>query len=155
MQVLKYYLFIVVAFFSNTIAQEAVPELITDRPDVTESASIIYPGWLQVETGFSLSRYNSPEGENVNDISTYNLAGTLLRLGLSESVELRAGGSYKILSSDGFGTNSDISGISDLLIGTKVSLLKDESNQSKFSVLFHLFLPFGKRSFVPTLLNRR
>ena len=34
------------------IAQERTPELITDRPDQTESSSVVPLGALQIETGF-------------------------------------------------------------------------------------------------------
>ena len=104
-------------FFSNLFAQEDDPELITDRPDITESASIVYPGWLQIETGFSLLNDNFVDETVVNDLIIYNLAGTLLRYGISGSVELRAGGAYQIFkSTKGINVNK-VTGISDLIIG--------------------------------------
>ena len=36
------------------IAQEETPELITDRPDQTESSSVVPLGALQIETGFTM-----------------------------------------------------------------------------------------------------
>lgn len=135
-------------FFLNVLfAQEDVPELITDRPDITESASIIHPGWLQIETGFSLLKDSFVDEAIVNDLSIYDLASTLLRYGISGSVELRTGGSYQIFKSDKGSSKNEVTGISDLMIGTKVSLIRDETDQQKFSVLFHLFLPFGQRFF--------
>lgn len=134
-------------FFCNLFAQEDDPDLITDRPDITESASIVHPGWLQIETGFLLLKDNFVDEAVLNDLSIYNLAGTLLRLGVSGSVELRAGGAYQIFKSTKGINKNEVTGISDLLIGTKVSLFKDESNQPKLSMLFHLFLPFGQKFF--------
>jgi hypothetical protein len=66
-----------------------------------------------------------------------------LRFGLSESVELRAAGSYKIFNSENIINKKEISGISDLLVGAKVSVIKNKSGLPDFAVLAHLFLPFG------------
>jgi hypothetical protein len=132
---------------AHLFAQDDIPELITDRPDITESAAIIHPGWLQIETGFVLLQDNFLEEAVINDLKIYNLAGTLLRYGVSSSVELRAGASYRIHELRNGITDTTITGISDLLIGTKVALIKDETDEPKLSVLFHLFLPFGQRFF--------
>jgi hypothetical protein len=45
-------------FFHALFAQQEVPELITDRPDIAESAVIVHPDWLQIETGFTLLQDN-------------------------------------------------------------------------------------------------
>ncbi|QQS35781.1 MAG: hypothetical protein IPM56_16290 [Ignavibacteriales bacterium] len=52
----------------DLFSQDTVPELVTDRPDKTESASIVPVGWLQIETGFEFS------GEKFDD---YNAATSL------------------------------------------------------------------------------
>ncbi len=139
--------FIVFVFFANLFAQEASPELITDRPDITESASTVHPGWLQIETGFLLLQDEFANENGITDVSIYNLAGTLLRFGISESVELRAAGSYRIFKSENSFDKTEFSGISDLLIGTKVSVIKNKSGLPDFAILAHLFLPFGQRFF--------
>ena len=91
--------------------------MITDRPDITESASTINPGWLQIETGFLLLQDKFVNENGINDVSIYNLASTLFRFGLSESVELRAAGSYQIFNSENNIEKSEFSGISDLMVG--------------------------------------
>lgn len=61
-------------------AQEKVspkPELVTDRPDQTESSAVVPPGYVQVETGWSLSR-NQEGGIRTN---THAFPGTLFRIG--------------------------------------------------------------------------
>jgi hypothetical protein len=143
----KVFLFCFALLPYHLIAQDDILELITDRPDITESASIIHPGWLQIETGFALLQDNFLEDAVINDLKIYNLAGTLLRYGVSSSVELRAGAAYRIHELTKGVTDNSITGISDLLIGTKVALIKDETDEPKLSVLFHLFLPFGQRLF--------
>jgi hypothetical protein len=37
-------------------AQDKVPELVTDRPDQTESSAVVPPGSLQIETGFIMGK---------------------------------------------------------------------------------------------------
>jgi len=61
-------------------AQEKIspkPELVTDRPDQTESSAVVPPGYVQVETGWSLSR-NQEGGIHTN---THAFPGTLFRIG--------------------------------------------------------------------------
>jgi hypothetical protein len=131
----------------HLFAQDDIPDIITDRPDITESASTVHPGWLQIETGFLLLQDSFLEDAVINDLKIYNIAGTLLRYGVSASVELRAGAAYRIHELTKGITDTTITGISDLLIGTKVALIKDDTDEPKLSVLFHLFLPFGQRFF--------
>ena len=63
---------------SAAAAQEA-PELITDRPDQTESAVTVLPGWVQVEGGIT------------HDPSDMLVPGVLARVGLAPRLELRLG----------------------------------------------------------------
>ncbi len=61
------------------------PELVTDRPDQTESSALVPPGYVQVETGWSLSR-NQEGGIRTN---THTFPGTLFRIGALDRMELR------------------------------------------------------------------
>ena len=68
-------------------AQEKRPELITDRPDQTESAVVVPLRSLQIETGFLMQK-------NETDLAVERLFAyttTLLRYGLLERLELRIG----------------------------------------------------------------
>ena len=143
----QFFLLCLVFLPNHLLAQDDVPELITDRPDITESASIVHPGWLQIETGFLLLQDSFLKDAVINDLKTYNLAGTLLRFGVSSSIELRAAAGYQVYELTNGTIDSSISGISDLLIGTKIALIKDETDEPRLSLLFHLFLPFGQRFF--------
>jgi len=61
-------------------AQEKVSpklELVTDRPDQTESSVVVSPGYVQIETGWSLSRHQEG-GVHTN---THAFPGTLFRIG--------------------------------------------------------------------------
>jgi len=69
-------------------AEETAPttfELITDRPDETESTAVIPPGYLQLEMGFS----HTGDGDPQFDADSF--PQTLLRLGLADAWELRLG----------------------------------------------------------------
>ena len=71
-------------------AQDKAPELITDRPDQTESSSVVPLKSLQIETGFVLE---NDETDNTRQKSfAYNT--TLLRYGLFDNMELRLGLEY-------------------------------------------------------------
>lgn len=60
-----------------------VPEIVTDRPDFTESSEIIPFGWLQIESGVSL------EGDAVT--RAFTAPSALLRFGLGLRTEFRFG----------------------------------------------------------------
>lgn len=72
------------------MGQVDVPDLITDRPDQTESSTTVPLKALQIETGFILE--NDISG-NINHTG-YTLNTTLLRYGLFENFEVRLGLEY-------------------------------------------------------------
>src|ERR1700722_7902313 len=57
------------------------PEIITDRPDVTESSVVVPKGSLQLENGLT---WTNDHGQRTLDLSE-----TLIRFGLSDRTELR------------------------------------------------------------------
>ncbi|HWI17822.1 MAG TPA: hypothetical protein VNT81_08745, partial [Vicinamibacterales bacterium] len=60
-----------------------VPEIVTDRPDFTESSEVIPARWLQLESGISF------EGESL--VRGFSAPAALLRIGLGHRAELRLG----------------------------------------------------------------
>jgi hypothetical protein len=58
-------------------------EIVTDRPDITESSLVVPPGTLEVENGFTWTRNR---GKGLVDLSE-----SLVRLGLGNRTELRLG----------------------------------------------------------------
>ncbi len=62
------------------IAQSTV--IVTDRPDITESAEIVPTGWLQGEHGFQYTFDNNQQ---------FDIASSLMRFGLNTHTELRLG----------------------------------------------------------------
>ena len=116
----------------------AAQEIITDRPDQTESSSTIQKGNLQIESGLLLEFL----GEDISCSERTILAPTtLIRYGLLDFAELR------IVSQIESVKNNSISftGISDLEVGTKLQLLKKEKSLLEIALLSHIVIPTGSK----------
>ncbi|MBK9109249.1 MAG: transporter [Saprospiraceae bacterium] len=115
----------------NVYAQE----IVTDRPDQTESALCLYTSQLQVESGIS---WNFQDGDGFSSNSLV-VPGTLFRYGLGGPLELRV---FQQLVRETNGTNA-LLGVADLEVGLKFRL-KDAANSSlKMAFLTHLIFPSG------------
>src|SRR5438874_11009192 len=86
-------------------------EIVTDRPDITESAIVVPKGSLQVRNGFTWA--------SDRHLTLLNLCQSLVRAGADESIELRL--SLPSHSETLFG-NGKQSGLSDISIGLKRQL---------------------------------
>ncbi len=131
---------------------QGIGSIITDRPDVTESAFTIPKKHIQIETGtvYSNNKFNVTAEFNdtlINFIQTeefLNLPGFLARYGLSNSVELRLGaqltfnrsGSGDQLYESSFQT--DIDGIE---IAVKFKLSEQEKYIPSIAVIAGSALP--------------
>ena len=121
--------------FTVSISQGLFSQIITDRPDQTESSSVVPNGSLQIESGFLVGF----EGEQDNYSRQWLLPTTLFRYGVSDAFELRFLSQFETQKSGS--TKSE--GISDLEIGTKIQLLQDENKNTEIAFLSHLILPTG------------
>jgi hypothetical protein len=109
-------------------AQPLPEDLISDRPDFTESASTVSPGRVQLEAGYGFAR---DEGEDAHD-----LGQALLRVGLGRDLELRVG-----LGS--FVDAGPASGWDGGSVGLKVRLLDNWGLRPELAVLLGAATPFG------------
>ncbi len=121
-------------------AQDKGSELITDRPDQTESSAVVPRKLLQIETGFLME--NNETGLTKEKSFAYNT--TLLRYGLFENMELRLGleylgGKNKIQDPD---SSQSISGLSPLYAGFKVKIAEEDKWKPEVALLGRLVLPF-------------
>jgi hypothetical protein len=92
------------------LAQSGGEEIITDRPDITESAVVVPKASLQAETGFTWTK------GHLDRVAAF--CQTLLRLGLSDRTELRVTlPSYYLDFSRGLA-----SGVTDISVGFKQQL---------------------------------
>jgi len=129
-------IFIVLAI---THVSATAQEIITDRPDQTESSSTIPKGSLQIEAGVLV-------GSAKNDMFSERqiLAPTVLwRYGITKGIELRALTQYESLKNKL--TDETYDGISDLEVGTKIQLLRKEGANIEIAFLSHLILPTASK----------
>jgi len=117
-----------------------VPELVTDRPDQTESSETVRPGYVQFEFGWTHA-----EDDEAIDVTSDSLPETLVRVGLADHVELRFGfGGYVWEEVDGPGATSVTSdGAADLDIGLKWKLWEEAGWTPKTAVIAGTTLPTG------------
>ena len=109
------------------------PELVTDRPDQTESATVVPRGLLQVETGYLFARDGGVGG--------HAAPGTLLRIGLGGRTELRVGHAG-IVGGEGR------RGAGDSELGAKVNFIPQADGwRPELALLGGLSLPTGGHGF--------
>lgn len=118
------------------------PEMVTDRPDQTESSLVVPPGLVQLEIGYLFTNDDSGGVET----STYEFPFTLARIGLIDRVELRigfAGVTSQQTSPGGAG----VDGFGDGELGTKIVLWEEEGFIPQTALLAGTSVPFGGASF--------
>ena len=125
--------------------QKEIPEIMTDRPDITESAIAVSPGYFQFEDGFILENQNI----NTENIRIYTFSSLLARIGVINSLELRLGGDYlhQVIKLDN--NQSANSGLNNLLIGAKYQFMKEEIYGFDFGLIMQIYLPVGNKSLRP------
>ena len=129
-------LFLLILIAAGAKAQESIPELITDRPDQTESAEVVPLNALQIETGFVV--FNDKANRVQHTSYAYN--STLLRYGILPNFELRLGLEYLGNKTD-ISSNS-ISGFGPLYTGFKVKISDEQKGMPAIAILGALTLPF-------------
>jgi hypothetical protein len=107
-------------------------ELITDRPDQTESAAVVPHGALQVELG--ALRLED------DDLDVTEAPGTLVRYGLHPRFELRFAWPGRI-EAESRGARLD--GAADPELGAKLALAPERGARPELALLAHLTLPAG------------
>jgi hypothetical protein len=129
------------------IAQENAspkPDLVTDRPDQTESSAVVPPGYFQVETGWILSRHQ----EGGIRTNTHTFPGTLFRIGALDRMELRLGYNGALWEeTQEAGQKVSSSGSGDMGIGTKFYFWEEQGWIPETALLARVSLPGGKDPF--------
>lgn len=124
-------LFVLFAISFGTRAQT----IVTDRPDQTESSLTVPLKSLQIESGILIT---NEESGLINQIL---IPTSLFRYGLTDRLELRLVQQFE--NSENDVTSQNNFGISDLVIGAKIQLLKKENINTQIAFLSHLILPIG------------
>jgi hypothetical protein len=137
--------FLLVLLVGNTLVSSSylaadVPELVTDRPDQTESSTTVPYGSIQIEMGWLYS------DEDSDDLETDTFPQALLRYGLTENLELRFGyAGYVWEKAVGSRAGAlDAEGSGDLSLGFKVKLWDEEDWRPEAAFISHVSLPTGK-----------
>jgi len=117
------------------IFEQINAQIVTDRPDQTESSSTVGIGNLQIESGI-LVGYT---GNEITSVRQILLPTNLLRYGLTQEIELRLLSQFETYKIG----DTSIQGISDLEIGTKIQILQDENKNTEIAFLSHLIVPTG------------
>ena len=122
-------LFVLVAQVGTGIASAQSAEMVTDRPDQTESATVVPRGLVQVETGYLFARDGGMDG--------YAVPGTLARIGLGGRTELRIGHA-------GIVGGAGRRGAGDSELGAKINLIERADGwRPELALLGGLSLPTG------------
>ena len=118
----------------------------TDRPDQTETASLVPKGYFQMENGFSI--------EDTEPGFIYTHPSTLWKIGVSEYFEFRVVTEYINIQLD---PNPKVDGLLPIQVGFKSRLLDQKGIVPKTSFIGHLSLPglaskqFQQNYFAPSL----
>lgn len=133
---------VILGLFSTAglCVQEHIPELVTDRPDQTESSETISPGYIQFEFGWTHT-----EDDEDEDLTSDAFPQTLVRIGVADNLELRFGFDGFIWE-DTEGTGTD-KGAGDLNVGLKWKLWEESGWWPQTAVLADTSLPTGKAPF--------
>lgn len=125
------------------LAQDVEP-IATDRPDQTESSSLVPKGYFQLETGLAYEQ-ESPLLQNY----TYNTS--LWKYGLSNNFELRLITEYLGSREALVGSETSDHGLGPIAIGSKIALCNEKGWIPEISLISHLTLRFtGKKDYRPS-----
>ncbi len=127
--------------------QMKAQEIVTDRPDQTESSSTIPFKSFQFETGVLLG---NSSGANYSEQQLL-IPTTLLRYGLTKAIELRV--VEQLMHVRNKQTSEANLGLSDVELGAKVQILKNAAINTEIAFISHLMLPTGASSLTNELLG--
>ena len=115
-------------------------DLITDRPDQTESSETVQPGSVQLEIGMTHAEKDDFEVDAIGE--------TLVRIGLFPKLELRLGFDGFIDASLDLGSRSaEDDGTGDSGIGIKWKLAEEKGKRPQIAMICQTSLPTGDDEF--------
>lgn len=123
----------VVGELRENASAEKAPELVSDRPDFTESSEVVGRGYWQWESGISLER----RGKSL----TAGYGAPLLRVGINRRWELRFG-------SDGLmRERAGVTAMSDTQVGFKYKMLSEGRFLPAMALVTMLSTPVGHSAY--------
>lgn len=130
---------LLVALPALGMSQESQP-LQTDRPDFTEASSTVGRGRVQLEAGYTFGYDDA--GGNVSRV--HNFPETLLRVGLTDTVEFRIAWSYLV---EEVTSAPSEDGAIDLYLGTKLFLMEQDGWIPESALILQMTVPTGAEIF--------
>jgi hypothetical protein len=115
---------------AQTDSLKLVAPIDVDRPDHSESATLVPKGYFQMENGFSI--------EDTDPGFLYTYPATLWKIGVSENFEFRVFTQYINIQHE---PNPDVDGLLPIQVGLKAKLLDQKGIVPKAALLAHLSLP--------------
>lgn len=125
------------------LAQDKNEPLVSDRPDLVEASEVVGKGRVQLETGFLVERERSAEERG----RTYSTP-TLLRVGLSDTVELRIESDSRVVQHSRdktSGERSTVAGYADSSIGFSWHLQDGQGTRPSVALIADAELPTGSK----------
>jgi hypothetical protein len=122
-------LFLLLFISFITFAQDIEP-IQADRPDQTETPSLVPKGMFQVEAGFSYQKEN-------DDSDSFALPSVLWKHGVNKWFELRLITEFVKEKNE----IEDISGFNTILVGCKIKMFEEKGLIPKTSFIGHVLFP--------------
>ena len=137
------------AGIENADSVKRFKPIVTDRPDLTESSSTVPHKTLQIETGVVYEKTQDSE----LSLDNWFFGTTLLRYGLWDRFELRAGSFYQVThgTRKESGADSTEQGFGPLMLGFKVYVVPEKGLRPEISILAEMTLRhIGTLTYRPT-----
>jgi hypothetical protein len=129
--------------------------LATDRPDFTESSSVVGMGRVLLEGGYTYAENEDSSSRTVSHAFPQNL----LRIGVTENVELRVVWDAGYLSTSEIDRTTRVvenqQGTTDLLLGTKIQSSRQEGWIPEAALISTFSVPSGSNDFRATASEPR
>ncbi|MES2304684.1 MAG: transporter [Gemmatimonadota bacterium] len=123
---------------STLSAQSPSEPISTDRPDFTESSTLVPRGRVQFESGVTFSE----SSRNSGAVKSSTYPEFLFRFGVSNHIELRAGQSFTSIAPT-VGQPARVTGRDDLYLGFKIGLVEQRGSRPEFAILAQTTLATG------------
>lgn len=131
-------LFALLATVASSQRTQLSADIVTDRPDQTESSETIQPGMVQIESGWLQEDVDGATGSPAS--RSKSTLGTLVRIGLFDQVELRVGWQGLVDTKVG---QSRTNGSGDGELGIKWHLWAEHGRRPDAAVLVGTSVPMG------------
>ena len=137
MRLVKYFLVFLFTLITGFSYGQTIS---TDRPDQTESATLVGLKSLQLESGILFSSVHEPFGNTVKHF----VPSILFRYGMSKKIELRL---YQEYETNRFELqNQALSGLKNLQIGLKFLLFQKRESTTEIAIISHVIVPTGSKT---------